>query len=137
MIAETRTGGCLCGAVRYVTSWPPMMVATCHCKHCQRQAGSAFSVIAVVPKGGLTIEGTLTRFEDGSASGNPVYRKFCGTCGSPVFTETPGADEQGIIFIKAGTLDDVTDLVPTTHFWTSSAQGWVVHPEGATLVAEQ
>jgi hypothetical protein len=113
------------------------MVATCHCKHCQRQAGSAFSVIAAVPHRGLTTEGTLTRFEDGSASGNPVYRKFCGSCGSPVFTETPSADAQGIIFIKAGTLDDVTDLVPTTHYWTSSAQNWVVHPDGATLLPEQ
>ncbi len=113
------------------------MVATCHCKHCQRQAGSAFSVIAVVPQSGLTIEGKLTRFADGSASGNPVYRKFCGSCGSPVFTETPSADTQGIIFIKAGTLDDVTDLVPTAHYWTSSAQDWVVHPDGAALFPEQ
>ena len=43
-------------------------------------------------KEGLTIEGTLDAvMKIDSASGNPVYRKFCGTCGSPVFTETPGA----------------------------------------------
>ena len=133
----TRTGGCLCGAVRYTTSWPPLMVGTCHCKHCQRQAGSAFSILVAVPRDGLTFEGTLTQYDDDSASGNPVYRKFCGTCGSPVFTETPGGDAQGMMFIKAGTLDESKDLVPTVHFWTSSAQDWVILPDGGTLMAEQ
>ena len=133
----TRTGGCLCGAVRYTTSWPPLMVGTCHCKHCQRQAGSAFSILVAVPRDGLSIDGTLTQYDDDSASGNPVYRKFCGTCGSPVFTETPGGDAQGMMFIKAGTLDESKDLVPTVHFWTSSAQDWVILPDGGTLIAEQ
>ena len=133
----TRTGGCLCGAVRYTTSWPPLMVGTCHCKHCQRQAGSAFSILVAVPRDGLTFEGTLTQYDDDSASGNPVYRKFCGTCGSPVFTETPGGDAQGMMFIKAGTLDESKDLIPTVHFWTSSAQDWVILPDGGTLMAEQ
>ena len=133
----TRTGGCLCGAVRYTTSWPPLMVGTCHCKHCQRQAGSAFSILVAVPRDGLTFEGTLTQYDDDSASGNPVYRKFCGTCRSPVFTETPGGDAQGMMFIKAGTLDESKDLVPTVHFWTSSAQDWVILPDGGTLMAEQ
>jgi hypothetical protein len=134
---ETRSGGCLCGAVRYTTSWPPLMLGTCHCKHCQRQAGTAFSVVAAVPRDGLTIKGELTLYEDGSASGNPVYRKFCGTCGSPVFTETPGADEQGLIFIKAGSLDVTSDLQPSVHFWASSAQDWIIHPEGGTILPEQ
>ncbi len=133
----TRTGGCLCGAVRYTTSWPPLMLGTCHCKHCQRQAGSAFSIVAAVPKDGLTIEGMLTLYEDSSASGNPVYRKFCATCGSPVFTQTPGGDAQGMMFIKAGTLDEAKDLVPTIHFWTGSAQDWVIYPDGATILSEQ
>ena len=30
----------------------------------------------------------------------------------------------------AGTLDDTSWLRPTAHFWTRSAQGWVVLPEG-------
>jgi hypothetical protein len=137
MTSETRTGGCLCGAVRYQTSWPPLMLGTCHCKHCQRQAGSAFSVVAAVPRNGLEIQGELTLYEDGSASGNPVYRKFCGTCGSPVFTDTPEAEAQGMMFIKAGTLDESKDLVPTVHFWTNSAQDWVIHPEGGQLLPEQ
>ncbi len=33
-------GGCLCGAVRYSVSAEPAMQAVCHCRNCQRQAGS-------------------------------------------------------------------------------------------------
>jgi hypothetical protein len=39
--------------------------------------------------------------------------------------------------IKPGTLDDSSWLIPTTHFWTRSAQKWVVIPEGATRYETQ
>jgi hypothetical protein len=123
-MSEIRSGGCLCGAVRYEATWPPVATAICHCKNCQKQAGSALSVIAVMPRDGLTITGNLSLFEDKGESGLPVWRRFCGSCGSPVTSDTPGAQEQGIIFLKAGTLDDATDLAPTLHYWKSSAQGW-------------
>ena len=61
-------------------------------------------------------------------SGQPVYRHFCPDCGSPVLTDMPKAGAQGIIFIKAGTLDEVSDLKPATHYWTDSAQGWAPFP---------
>jgi len=135
--AERRTGGCLCGAVRYETQWPPLITGVCHCRHCQRQAGSAFSVIVGVPFAALERSGELTTYEDDSDAGRAVHRKFCGTCGSPVFTETPDGMAQGMIFIKAGTLDDPKDLAPTVHFWTISAQDWVVFPKGSRRLEEQ
>jgi hypothetical protein len=134
---ETRTGGCLCGAVRYQASWPPIATAVCHCKNCQKQAGSALSVIAVLPRDGLTIEGELTLFEDKGESGQPVWRRFCGKCGSPVTSDTPGAQEQGMIFLKAGTLDDASDLVPAVHYWKSSAQQWFPFTEAVPCLEKQ
>jgi hypothetical protein len=123
--------------VRYETPWPPLLTGVCHCRHCQKQAGTAFSVLVAVPFATLERTGELTTYEDGSDSGNPVLRKFCGKCGSPVFSETPDGMAQGMIFIKAGTLDEVNDLAPTLHFWTSSAQPWVQIPEGAHKLAAQ
>lgn len=134
---ERRTGGCLCGSVRYETAWPPLLTGVCHCRHCQRQAGTAFSVIAAVPFAALERTGELTTYEDDSDAGRAVHRKFCGKCGSPVFTETPDGMAQGMIFIKAGTLDDPSGLAPTVHFWTSSAQDWVAFPEGAHKLEAQ
>jgi hypothetical protein len=132
-----RSGGCLCGAVRYEATWPPVATAVCHCKNCQKQAGSALSVIAVLPRDGLSVTGTLTTYVDTAASGNPVYRQFCGTCGSPVISDTPGAEAQGIIFLKAGTLDEARDLEPTLHYWKNSAHDWFVFPEGVACLETQ
>ena len=126
---QVRHGGCLCGAVRYTVQWPPVLVATCHCANCQKQTGTALSVVAFLKRDQLEITGELSTYEDTADSGEPVYRKFCGKCGSPVSTETPSATLQGNIFIKAGTLDDRSGLEPTLHFWTKSAQDWFVFPE--------
>jgi hypothetical protein len=136
-MSETREGGCLCGAVRYTVDWPPMVVATCSCKNCQKQAGSALSVIAVMPSAALHITGALTTYTDTAERGKDVYRKFCGVCGSPVVTETPEATEQGLVFIKAGTLDEAGDLSPTVHYWTCSAPGWMLLPEDGLRLDKQ
>lgn len=117
------TGGCLCGKVRYSFEGDPLLCVTCHCKNCQRQAGSALSVIIGVPETSVACEGEVTTYNDIGDSGATVLRQFCGTCGSPVFTrvETP----PGMMFIKAGTLDDTSILKPAFHCYTKSKQDWV------------
>lgn len=119
----TTTGGCLCGKVRYSFEGDPLLCVTCHCKNCQRQAGSALSVIIGVSENAVAHEGELTTYNDSGDTGATVLRQFCGTCGSPVFTrvETP----PGVMFIKAGTLDDTSILKPTFHCYTKSKQDWV------------
>lgn len=136
-MSDVREGGCLCGNIRYKASWPPLMVASCSCLNCQKQAGSALSVIAAIPQDGMQLSGQLSTYEDTADSGEVVCRKFCGDCGSPVITETPGAAKQNMLFIKAGTLDDVSDLQPTTHFWTCSAQPWVTFPADTNILETQ
>ncbi len=133
----SRTGGCLCGQVRYTIDSEPLFVGICHCRHCQKQAGSAFSVVAGYPRAALSLTGTLKVYEDRGTSGKPVWRNFCPDCGSPVLTDTPGAREADMIFIKAGTLDDVSDLKPTAHWWTESAQPWLPLPEDASIFARE
>ncbi len=61
-IPDLRTGGCLCGNVRYSVPATPLATVICHCLHCQRQAGSAFSVVAVFPRSELKLQGALSRF---------------------------------------------------------------------------
>lgn len=137
MTGETREGGCLCGAVRYHIAWPPILIATCSCRNCQKQAGSALSVIALVSQHTMSLTGALTVYEDKGDSGGTVFRKFCGTCGSPVISEVASAAEQRIMIIKAGTLDDMRDAIPSVHYWTCAAPEWMVFPQGGIRLEKQ
>jgi hypothetical protein len=136
-MSETRSGGCLCGAIRYEISWPPTAVVACHCKDCQRQAGSAVSIIAAVPRDSVKITGTLKTFDGTSEKGEVLYRRFCGDCGSPIMSEIPRAPSLGVAYIKTGTLDDTSDLAPAAHLWASSAQHWFPFPDGAVKIDKQ
>ena len=55
-------GRCLCGAVSYTCDADPMFCAICHCKNCQRQSGTAFSIVVAVPADQLHISGEIAEF---------------------------------------------------------------------------
>jgi hypothetical protein len=104
-------GQCLCGAVTYSFPGTPLLTAICHCRHCQRQSGSAFSIVAAVPRASFELQGETRIFADTGDSGRPVMRHFCPGCGSPIYsTIAPMPD---MVLIKAGTLDTVAELTPT------------------------
>jgi hypothetical protein len=136
-MAGTRSGGCLCGLVRYEAPAVPLGVSICHCRDCQKQAGSAFSIIAVFPRDAIRFTGTTSLYEGQGDSGEPVLRHFCGRCGSPLYSDNGAMRARGIIAIKAGTLDDVSDLVPMRHFWADSRQPGIEIPEGTPCTGRQ
>ena len=115
----TITGGCLCGAVRYEVKGEPVGQAVCHCRHCQRQSGSAFSVLLAVPAPALVLHGPDGLYEDLGESGATVERYFCSKCGSPLYSALPASPD--VVFVKAGTLDDPTIMAPRVHVWCDSA----------------
>ena len=120
------SGSCLCGAVLYSSDVEePIMTAICHCENCQRQTGTAFSIIVAVPEDSITFQqdDTLTEYIDHSASGKKVWRKFCQNCGSPILSLVENTPGLGII--KAGTLNDTSWLNPTIEFWCESSQPWL------------
>lgn len=133
----TRTGGCLCGQVRYTVPREPLATVVCHCRNCQKQAASAFSLVTVFSRESLHLEGALKIYEDQGTSGQQVSRYFCPVCGSPVLTDNNRAREQGIIFVKAGTFDDVEDLKPTTHYWIKRAHPWLQLPADVELLEQE
>jgi hypothetical protein len=46
------TGGCMCGQVGYSATADSVFTGVCHCKHCQKLSGTAFSTNVGVPKNG-------------------------------------------------------------------------------------
>jgi hypothetical protein len=127
-------GGCLCGQVRYKVDRDGARCAVCHCRHCQKQSGSAFSIILIAARAGFEVEGELGTYVDHGDSGAAVLRRFCPVCGSSVLSEPANA---AVVVIKAGTLDDVSTLRPQVHVWTSSAQPWVTLPGDVPCLASQ
>jgi hypothetical protein len=124
------SGGCLCGAVRYRSDAEPKGAGVCHCTHCQKTSGSAFSVNVFVPSDGFTLTGPVASYTDTAESGRRLQRKFCSTCGSSLLSEAQAFP--GMVILKAGTLDDRSWVKPAAHVWTSSRQSWCDIPAGVT-----
>lgn len=116
-------GGCLCGSIRYTIDGDPAAAMVCHCTHCQKQSGSAFSTILGASEPQVSITGDPASYADSGESGRSVERLFCGTCGSPLFSRVEAAP--GMIWVKAGTLDDTAAFTPSAHIWARSKQCWV------------
>jgi len=118
------TGGCACGAIRYAFDGQPLAMLNCHCRDCQRESGSAYEPVLIVPCAGFAItQGAPRHFTVIADSGEPATRNFCGECGSPLFGLPPdGASE--IVTIRAGSLDDPSLFRPTRDIYVSRAQPW-------------
>jgi len=116
-------GGCLCGYVRYELTLQPEGATYCHCDDCRRTTGSAFNVGVRVRGAGLAIlSGKVKAYTKTADSGNLITREFCPECGSPLFTRSPTYPDY--VFIKAGSLDDPTVVVPKDQIWTSKKVPW-------------
>ena len=129
-----QTGGCQCSKIRFEISEEPILIYTCHCTDCQRLTGSAFSIGVVVSSKAFRLMGIeprqLQRIAD---SGRINTRLVCPECGSWIC----GAPRDGVIRVRAGTLDDTSWLRPTRHIWTSRKQPWITFPEGDEVFEKQ
>lgn len=115
-------GGCLCGAVRY-EGGAAGGVGICHCTHCQKTSGSAFSVNVFVKADTVAMTGPVAEFADVADSGRKVVRKFCSVCGSSLASVAEAFP--GVMILKAGSLDDRSWIKPGVQVWTQSRQPWV------------
>jgi hypothetical protein len=120
----TLKGRCMCGDIRFELAEVPEFMGVCHCKHCQRQSGSAFSTMASVPRNSFSLQrGTPTVYRGTADSGFDTEIGFCGRCGSPVYTLL--ANQAEAIYLKTGTLDETDWFEPQFHVWCADKQRWV------------
>ena len=114
-----RSGGCLCGAIRYRLASEPYDAGYCHCRMCQRFSGAPVMAFATVPMDDLI-------FEQGRPakrrSSNLGERWFCRDCGSSLAMWTSYAP--GEVDIAVANLDEPVDLPPNFHIWRESRIGW-------------
>jgi len=115
-------GGCLCGAVRFRSTAPPIATRYCWCRDCQHLAAGSATVNALFPSDAVTIEGETTAYDSVADSGNRMRRSFCPACGSPMFSQAQARPH--ILIVRAGALDDPNIADPAGAIWVSSAPGW-------------
>jgi hypothetical protein len=115
---RTRTGGCLCGAVRYTVRGEPTHVGRCHCADCRKLTGSTYTIYGQWPRDALELEGELKTYR---------HDTFCPTCGSPIgYVGDEGVE------LHLGSLDDAPfELAPEAEIWIKRREPWLHAVDGA------
>lgn len=116
------TGGCLCKAVRYRISAPPIVTRACWCRVCQYLGAGSGTVNVCFSTAATSIDGELADYRSIADSGNVMHRRFCPKCGTSMFSEAEARPH--LIFVRAGTLDDPEIAKPAMTIWTSEAPTW-------------
>jgi hypothetical protein len=124
-----REGGCACGAVRYRLTSDPLFVHCCHCLNCQRQTGSAFVINLLIEADRVESLAGEPQPVDVPRDDGSMPRIFrCPACQVAVFSQYTRPE---VWFVRAGTLDEPTSVVPDVHIFTKSKVGWVTLPDSA------
>jgi hypothetical protein len=95
------SGGCQCGAVRFVVEGEILKASLCHCRMCQKAFGAYFAPLAEVT-GFRWTKGTPGHFR----SSDIARRGFCVACGTPL-TYEPDA---GVVEVAIGAFDDPSSV---------------------------
>lgn len=117
----SHSGQCLCGAIKYVLTGAPNIVALCHCRDCQRSAGAPMVSWAMFPESALTIIQGQPKTINSSGT---AMRSFCSECGSGLFYRNE-TFLPGIVDVQSATLDDPDALPPGVQIQTAERLGWV------------
>ena len=128
-MAQTLTGGCLCGAVRYKVSADLIFSGKCYCDDCRKTSGSGHGSIYAVPEPSVTITGKLTEFKKAGGSGQAITRRFCPVCGSRI--SATAAVMPGVMMITASTLDEPEKFKSQMSIFTAHAPSWDRPPADA------
>ena len=123
MIEVKRSGGCLCGAVRFEVAGPLREVLICHCKQCRTQHGHAAAFTgAPAEKFRFLEQRGLAWYR----SSEKAERGFCRECGSSLFWRRSGGST---LSVTAGSIDEPTGLVSGAHLFTASKGDYYELPD--------
>jgi hypothetical protein len=118
-MAESLTGRCLCGAIRYQCGRPLYPPTLCHCESCRRAAGAHAVGWLTVRSGELKYLALAPREFESSPG---VHRAFCGRCGTPLTYRN--ARRPGEIDVTICSLEQPEAAAPADHIWMQDAPSW-------------
>ena len=110
-----RSGGCLCGAVRFAIPVPEARFSVCHCSMCRRWSAGPFMSVHC--------PGNVTFTEDEGLSwyrGSPwAERGFCSKCGTSLFWRLAEKPQQELI-VSVEAFDDAADMTLDRHIYSDA-----------------
>ncbi|MCC6812030.1 MAG: GFA family protein [Deltaproteobacteria bacterium] len=115
-------GQCFCGAVAFAIDFPTKWVAHCHCSMCRRAHGAAFVTWVSVPSAQLRITNGQECIGAYKSSAD-AERRFCKTCGSPLFFESFGR-WKGEVHIARAHFPGALDREPQVHSFFDDRAPW-------------
>ncbi len=121
--AEDLRGSCLCGAVGFVLTTPPLAMGNCHCGRCRKHHGTAFATFVEIAREGFQLLRGAEQIRS-FASSPGVERRFCAHCGSKLLFVMH--DYPHRLWVAAGALDDEPALQPEYHIFVGSKASWFV-----------
>ncbi len=128
-------GGCLCGAVRWRLEARPLAVNACHCNDCKKLTGATNLLMLLARRDAFSHAGAVERWRKRADSGRELDIARCVTCGTRLWHEP--LSSPALVFIAAGTLDDPSWAIPTSHIWIERASPGVVMQADALHVEGQ
>lgn len=123
MSTTAKTGGCLCGGVRYRIDRVRKGVVNCFCGQCRKTSGHYVAATqAHLADFHLENDSTLSWYP----SSNEAKRGFCQKCGGNLFWQHSKEDT---ISIMAGSIDAPTGLTTVANIYTEDASDYHRIPE--------
>lgn len=114
-------GSCLCGQVKYEVEGNFESFFLCHCKHCQKDTGSAHAANLFSSSAKLNWVTKTDNIKTFNLPATKHTRSFCGQCGSAV----PSLQMEGkLLVVPAGSLDTMIEISPTAHIFCASKASW-------------
>lgn len=117
------TGGCACGAIRYMTPRAPVFQNHCQCRDCQRHSGTGHgSWLSFPSRAAMSIIGAAREWEVATDSGNAKFHAFCPICGTQVYLRFAAKPE--LIAVPAASLDEPDRFAPQVVTYRARGLAW-------------
>jgi hypothetical protein len=127
MEAQKVTGGCLCGAVRYIAEAYLNLVYYCHCRSCQKSTGQPAEIGVLVKAGSLKFGADEPKYYNSSEFGQ---RGFCSNCGSRLVWRSRNPAEDWATNVAVCSLDHPEEARPSMHMFVDEKVPWYEIQDG-------
>lgn len=118
---DSHAGSCLCGQVKYKVEGSFESFYLCHCKHCQKDTGSAHAANLFSTTAKLVWTSGEDQIQTFNLPATRHTKSFCKECGAAV----PGLQMDGkLLVVPAGSVDTQVMLKPDAHLFCSSKASW-------------